>query len=269
MNVKDFLVQTTLFCVSFDFVVETNYFSYFSSKGKRSFVMMILKRLKLFIFCMLIGLAYSNNAAACTAINSLPFAITTPGQYCLTSDLQSSAANGIQISIGASNVTLNLGGFSLKCVAGQNAIMGSQSVSNVSIENGSVRDCNYAVALSACTSCSVKNINAINNAVGISVGGFAAIVEHNQIRNDNPNSGTSILVNANASLIDGNHISGSITGIVNRGKGNIFRGNSFSMCQTAMRLDVRATYQDNLTQLCSTTFTGTELATSTNAGGNF
>lgn len=232
--------------------------------------MLILKRLKSFIFCLFIVLAYSNNAEACTAINSLPFTITAPGQYCLTNNVQSSGAAGIQISIGAGNVKLDLGGFALKCTAGQNAIATTNTFLNVTVENGTVRDCNYAVALNNCTSCSVKNVRAINNSVGLSISGFAARIEHNQIRNDNANSGSpAILLEAYASLVEANHVSGSIVGIMNRGKGNVIRSNNFGQCGIAIRFDTRATYQGNLTQLCATAFAGAELATSVNAGGNF
>lgn len=233
--------------------------------------MSILNRLKFFLLLMFVALTYSGNAsAACTPISSVPFAITGPGQYCLTNDVQSSGVAGIQISIGASNVTLDLGDYALKCTAGQNAIMGNLDIFNVTVKNGTVRDCNYAVSLKNCTSCTVQNIRAINNSVGIHVGGFAARVEHNQIRNDNPLAGNpAFFVEANDSLIDNNHVSGSRVGIMNRNKGNIIRGNSFTRCETAIRFDIRATYQNNLTQLCTTPFAGAELASSVNAGGNF
>lgn len=233
--------------------------------------MSILKHLKLFVVLLFATFTYSSTAsAACTPINSVPFAITSSGQYCLSVDLQTSTTAGIQISIGVGNVRLDLGGFSLKCMAAQNAIMTTATVSNVAVENGTVRDCNYAVALHNCTTCSAKNIQAINNSVGISTSGFGSRIENNQIRNDNSSAGNpAILMNAHGSLIAANHISGSALGIMNRGKGNVIRANSFGQCDTAIRFDTRATYQDNLTQSCTTTFSGAELANSTNAGGNF
>ncbi|MBR7745944.1 NosD domain-containing protein [Undibacterium baiyunense] len=233
--------------------------------------MSVLKHLKLFVVLLFATFAYSSTAsAACTPINSVPFAITSSGQYCLSNNVQTSGAAGIQISIGIGNVTLDLGGFSLKCMAAQNAIMTTTSVSNVIVENGTIRDCNYAVAINNCTSCSVRNIQAINNSIGIVASGFASRVENNQIRNDNASAGNpAILMDAYASLISSNHISGSSLGIMNRGKGNVIRANSFGQCGTAIRFDTRATYQDNLTQLCTTAFSGADLANSTDAGGNF
>ncbi|MBR7800461.1 NosD domain-containing protein [Undibacterium fentianense] len=233
--------------------------------------MTILKRLRFLILMVFATLMYSGSAsAACTPISSVPFAITAPGQYCVTNDLQSSGAAGIQISISTGNVTLDLNGFALKCTASQNAIMGTLTMFNVTVKNGTIRDCNYAVTLSNCTSCTVQDIRAINNAAGIQVSGFAARVEHNQIRNDNALAGNpAILVEATSSLIDNNHISGSNVGIMNRSKGNIIRGNTFGICNTAIRFDAGATYQNNLTQLCTTAFTGAGLASSVNAGGNF
>jgi|GEM_PF-3932065 len=217
-----------------------------------------------------IFLACSASAFACATVTALPFAITTPGKYCLANNVQSSNASGIQISIGASDVTLDMAGFALKCTAGQNAIMTTATLSNVVVQNGAVRDCNYAVLLNNCTGCTVSNIRAINNSVGISVAGHAARIEHNLVRNDQLGAGNpAILVEAHSALIQGNQISGANIGVMNRGKGNVIRSNSFGLCGTAIRFDVRASFQDNLTQQCASAFAGAELASSVNAGGNF
>jgi hypothetical protein len=222
------------------------------------------------VFALITALS-SPLAFACTGISSLPFAITSPGQYCLTANLIS-AGGGIQISIAANDVTLDLAGFTLSCNASQNGIFATAAQSGIKVKNGGVRGCNFAVALNQCTACEVREITAINNAVGISVGatgGSGVKVSDNVIRNDQSNSGNPAIELASyASEARGNQISGSNVGIANRGKGNIIRDNSFGLCGTAIRFDVRATYQDNLTQQCTTAFTGADLAGSSDAGGN-
>ena len=218
----------------------------------------------------LILLASSASAFACTPISTLPFAITAAGDYCLASNLQSSNVNGIQISIAASDVTLDLAGFALKCTAAQNGILAGAALSNVTVKKGTVQGCNVAVALNNCNACTVTDIRAINNAVGISVGGNGARIARNLIRNDQSGAGNpAILVDAYSTLIEGNHISGANVGLMNRGKGNVIRSNSFGLCGTAIRFDVRATYQNNVTASCASAFAGAEAASSVNAGGNF
>lgn len=75
-----------------------------------------------------------------TPISSLPFNISRPGSYYLTTNL-TGAAGQDGISIGASDVTLDLRGFAL---IGQDGIGGDginvfTGVTNVSVRNGSVR----------------------------------------------------------------------------------------------------------------------------------
>jgi hypothetical protein len=56
--------------------------------------------------------ALSRPAAAettiCTQITSVPWTISTPGVYCLNSDLNFAQSSGVAITIKASNVTLDL-----------------------------------------------------------------------------------------------------------------------------------------------------------------
>jgi hypothetical protein len=188
------------------------------------------------------------DALACTPVSSLPFAITAPGHYCLSGNVQSTGG-GIQVSIAASDVTLDLSGFSLTCNAAQNGIFATTAQSNIRVQNGTVRGCNFAVSLGQCSACTVNAITAINNSGGIAVGGAGGRIADNTIRNDQSNAGNpAILLDGYSSVVRGNLVSGSNIGVMNRGKGNVIRENSFGHCGTAIRFDVAATYQDNLTQ---------------------
>ncbi|MEO5713418.1 MAG: right-handed parallel beta-helix repeat-containing protein [Luteolibacter sp.] len=73
-----------------------------------------------------------------TAIEALPFTISTSGSYYFTKNLQFTAASGNAISITIGNVTLDLNGFTLSSTAGVTgtAISISDNLTNLTIKNG-------------------------------------------------------------------------------------------------------------------------------------
>ncbi len=78
----------------------------------------------------------------CTPITAVPYTITTPGKYCFIKNLETTISTGHAIHIDASNVTLDLGGFSLTRLAsgGASAANGIYSALDdfVTIRNGTV-----------------------------------------------------------------------------------------------------------------------------------
>jgi Periplasmic copper-binding protein (NosD) len=208
-------------------------------------------------------------ALACTAISSLPFAITQSGKYCLAASLTSSAANGSQISIGANNVDLDLAGFDLRCTASQNAIAASNGaqMSNIRIHGGSISNCNFAISLRNCNACSAHDLVLLNNAVGISISGETARIEHNQIRNDSSGGRPAIQLDAHSSVVQDNLVSGGFAALDINGKNNLIRSNHFASCSFAVRFNAPASYQNNLAR-CDSNFSGASLASSVDAGGN-
>ena len=73
-----------------------------------------------------------------TAIESLPFTISTSGSYYFTQNFQFTATTGNAISITTDNVTLDLGGFTLSSTPAVNgtAISVSAGRNNITIKNG-------------------------------------------------------------------------------------------------------------------------------------
>jgi hypothetical protein len=219
---------------------------------------------------LLLSLLIGPLAMACTPIASLPFAITQPGKYCLTGNLSSGAAQGIQIAISASDVELDLAGHSISCTANQNGVFTSNSVTlnRVRVKGGQIAGCNFAISLGRCSACSVRAMTLHNNAAGIAIGGDGARVEGNTIRNDDANAGRpAIKLDAYSSIVQDNLVSGSLFGLDINGKENLIRGNHFSGCGNAIRFFAPATYQDNLAR-CAVNFSGSGLAQSVDAGGN-
>jgi len=73
-----------------------------------------------------------------TPISSAPFTINQPGSYYLTTNLTGvSGQDGV--SILANNVTLDLNGFAVQCIAGENNAVGMPTAcTNVTVCNGSI-----------------------------------------------------------------------------------------------------------------------------------
>lgn len=73
-----------------------------------------------------------------TLISSLPFTISQPGSYYLTSSLSSSGPVGILIE--SSDVTIDLNGFILQGTSGSGSgIAANSTCSNIAIRNGSIQ----------------------------------------------------------------------------------------------------------------------------------
>lgn len=75
-----------------------------------------------------------------TAIESLPYTISTPGSYYLAKSIQFTATSGDALSITSPNVTLDLGGFTISSTAGVTgrAIFVTGGLNNVAIRNGNI-----------------------------------------------------------------------------------------------------------------------------------
>jgi hypothetical protein len=212
---------------------------------------------------------YATPAFACTPITSLPFPISQNGKYCLAANLSTTAANGVQIGIAASDVDLDLAGYTLRCTASQNAISAATGVqlSNIRVHGGAIVGCNFAVTLSSCSNCALQDLRLFNNAVGISISGNGARIEGNQIRNDNNAGRPAIQLDAYSSVVQDNLVSGSLFALDINGKDNLIRSNHFASCGNAIRFFLPATFQNNLAR-CSTNYSGVGLASSVDAGGN-
>jgi hypothetical protein len=80
-----------------------------------------------------------------TKIISLPYTISAPGEYEVTGDLTVNGTDGIDVK--ASNVTLDLGGFSITQLgsAGTTTGVNDSSSNNVVVENGTISGFNRGV----------------------------------------------------------------------------------------------------------------------------
>jgi hypothetical protein len=86
----------------------------------------------------------------CTAITGLPWMISSPGTYCLTADLTTSATSGPAILIQVSSVTIDLNGHKLASTGGSASTtigIHGQDRRYVVIKNGTIRGFHKAVNL--------------------------------------------------------------------------------------------------------------------------
>jgi parallel beta-helix repeat protein len=109
-----------------------------------------------------------------TGISALPFTITRPGSYYLTTNLTGGAGNGINIS--TNDVTVDLNGFALNGGAG-NGIATLVQCTNIWVRNGTVRNWGLSgISNSLATASGVENVRAIENVRdGIRLGTSAVV----------------------------------------------------------------------------------------------
>ncbi len=164
-----------------------------------------------------------------TPISSLPFTINAPGSYYLTKNLQFSDASGNAITIASSDVTLDLGGFTLSSTA---AVTGSAiattAVSGLKIFNGSISG-NTTVAITGTEPNRTWTVTAGGFAIGVNSFAEGTQVHDLVIRGCRNNA----LVASNKSVVERvNAISCGQSGIVATGgsvsgctsSGNAFQG---------------------------------------------
>ena len=139
-----------------------------------------------------VALAQDGGTATCsTIITSLPYTITSPGNYCLRGDAVVQSHYGIHIA--SSDVVLNCRGRSIQAEtlsSGTDGIAGMAGLENVTVQNCVVR--NFDRGISA--GYEGRNIQVLNNRVenvlsnGISVWGHDARVVNNRVSNIFPDT---------------------------------------------------------------------------------
>ncbi len=148
---------------------------------------------------LLIGNFAQAATTSCTAITSLPYTISTKGDYCLAGNFSTNIASNNAITINTSDVVLDLNGYmigNLAAGAGTNAygIYANQQ-KNITIRNGTVRGFLYGIFLydsSPYTTSQghiVEDIRADRNTqIGIYVLGRGNIIRNNLVVSTGGNS---------------------------------------------------------------------------------
>jgi hypothetical protein len=125
-----------------------------------------------------------------TPISSLPFTISQPGSYYVTRDLTAGfGQNGVTIS--ASNVTLDLNGFTLHGTSQTgDAVLITGSPSAITIENGIVRGWYNGIDAQNGSYVTISGISAIDNGGSSNDGSYGVILrKHSVLENCNVSDG--------------------------------------------------------------------------------
>lgn len=147
------------------------------------------------------------------AIDKAPFKISAPGSYYVTTNI-SAPVNTAVISISASNVSIDLGGFTISVPdASQAAIAVSAGADDITIQNGSIGASGSGIEASGATHVRVSSVRVSNCLdVGISTGANSVVTECSS----SGNGSTGIRVGTGGSVVNcqtsgnqGNGIQGS------------------------------------------------------------
>jgi hypothetical protein len=187
------------------------------------------------------------NQATVTAGGGFPYTISQSGSYKLSGPLTASA-NVSAIVIGASNVLLDLNGFTITCQGTQNpgittpATVTGGAIIGVKIRNGSITGCYSAVDMSRATDAEIDAIQASNyQLTGI-------LISNGIVRGCSTYGATGapgpfvlysngISYNSSFAIIEGNRLSNDYFGIVGEGLARI-SGNVISASGAGM--DIRS-----------------------------
>ena len=179
-----------------------------------------------------------------TPISSLPFVINAPGYYYVTRPL-TGAVGGNGITINLSDVTVDLGGFTLTGGSGAgSAILVQGVLRNVTIRNGALRGWGRGVDAQIATDSRIDNVQASSNDAGFWIGAHSEISDCNAslnrdtgiiiasgvVRNCTISENDRRGIIASDSLIEGNKVQNNfMVGIELSGSRSTLRNNELSL----------------------------------------
>jgi len=173
-----------------------------------------------FIFLLFTSAVHATSAG--TAINSIPYTISTPGMYHLTGNLIQTTSSDI-IVISSDNVTLDLNGFMIQGTGSRSGIEITAPNSNIEIRNGAITGTLYAIdSSSGSSNIKVHDIRATNNLKGINLWSKQNVVTNNVATGNSIGivAHHSTLKNNIASNNSGNGISASHSMVINNTASN-------------------------------------------------
>lgn len=146
-----------------------------------------------------------------TPISSLPFTITTPGSYYLTTNLYGSSGDGITLN--TSDVTIDLNGFALVGTGGAEGIYTPNIVTNLYVFNGTIRNWSiFCLGTFFANSSRFERLRLADSVIGIETGSNCVVadcVSWNAGNSENPS-----LRVADGSIVRNCTVTGGFNGIV-------------------------------------------------------
>ena len=189
--------------------------------------------------------------AGVKAAGGFPFNITQPGSYRLMSNLVVPAtANGIMIT--ASNVFLDLNGFSITCSGNQLAgitdlAAAPNFITNVQVKRGSITGCGTAVFLADTLMSNLEDLSVSNyTQVGIQL--FIGNVRRSSLVGSGQNGPAvngSVGLALRGGIVESNHFIGDFFGISGAAAPTLITGNVIQASQSAMIINSQSSMMGN------------------------
>ena len=195
---------------------------------------------------------------ATTKIATVPFNITKPGKYLLETNLTLSGTNTAAITVNQSNVLIELNGFTLSTsTSGNTGISVSSSVTNVTIQDGTIAGFEFAIALQGSQQL-VQNVRLFNATDGVfAINCTSSAIQDCFILGLGGASDIGVDL-ANCSNVDvaNNYIAQVGDGCFSSGStgGNSFIANHIANCTIGLDFQSGDKYQGNVATSCSTDF---------------
>lgn len=152
-----------------------------------------------------------------------PATISVPGHYYLTRDI-TLIGSGVAIQINASDVSLDLGGFTVR---GDDSLSSfgisiQAGQSDATIRNGTIRDFQFGFESASADRINIHDLRAVSNVRGIQIGGRTLLADCAAIAN----SETGIYVpGSNSAVRDCMSVNNLSDGIAVAGNANLIEGN--------------------------------------------
>lgn len=195
---------------------------------------------------------------AATAITSVPFTITASGTYTLTKNLTLSGTNQTAITVNAANVVVDLKGFTLgtsDTTFSNSGITVSTGVAFVTIQDGMINNFGAGVSLFGPEE-TVQNLSIVTGAFAINVYNSctSSMIQNCFIAGSGQNIGIQLSGCADV-VVKNNHIVNENQGATSLGN-NMFIANYFGSCALGINMSSTDKYQLNVTNACTTGFSG-------------
>lgn len=199
-----------------------------------------------------------------TVIESVPYVIHTPGTYTLDGSVSLAPGGGTAIQVNASNVLIDLKGFTLSATDSTPQSLGilvATGTTHITVQNGSINGFEHGISL-ACTHYVVQNLQFIGGVYGIEAStpsGSGQGLIQDCLFDGAGSQAEGILFECNENVVKNNQILNYYgpngVGVFSNG-GNFFIGNSIFNCGHGLSLSSSDKYQSNLTAFCGTPFSG-------------
>jgi hypothetical protein len=209
-----------------------------------------------------------------TTITSVPITISTPGKYVLKKDLTLNSG-GTAITVTASNVTINLNGFTLidGPVPNQNIGVNADGVDNLIIQNGTISQFqgaagiqissgsghmlqnlqvqsfgNAGITLTGCNACTIATCEVSKNFLTRSSNSWGIGIFNGTGNRVTNSSVSSVLTGGGGGAVG--------TGILSQGGTNYFDTDYIASCITGIAMSATDKYRAITTSNCKTAITG-------------